>query len=88
MFGLRVALLALILVGQPFGRALAAEVQRERPPIWFTLHGGGLIPARGTGAGVDNGAQAVGSLGYELNRDFRSDAFNLNLVVGVRAGLR
>lgn len=25
---------------------------------------------------------------YELNRDFRGDAFNLNLVVGVRAGLR
>jgi len=25
---------------------------------------------------------------YELNRDFRRDAFNLNLVVGVRAGLR
>jgi len=25
---------------------------------------------------------------YELNRDFASDAFNLNVVVGVRAGLR
>jgi hypothetical protein len=25
---------------------------------------------------------------YELNRDFRSDAFNLNLLVGMRTGLR
>jgi len=25
---------------------------------------------------------------YELNRDFTHDAFNLNLIVGVQAGLR